>query len=154
MPQLRPGIAKKVNIKKIKKLSECPQSLSLSLSLFFFLTNTVMSNNLKSSNLNSIQSYWFCCCSVVSDSLWPHGLQHARIPLPSPSLGICWNSCPLSRWCHPTIQSSVVPFSSWLLSFHHQGLFQWFDSSHQVAKVLEFQLQHQSSQWIFRVYFI
>ena len=50
--------------------------------------------------------------SVVSDSLWPHELQHARPPCPSPTPGIHSNSCPLSRWCHPAISSSVVPFSS------------------------------------------
>ena len=49
--------------------------------------------------------------SVVSDSLWPCGLQHTRLPCPSPSPGVCSNSCPLSWWCHPTISSSVVPFS-------------------------------------------
>ena len=54
--------------------------------------------------------------SVVSDSLWPHGLQHA-IPCPSPSLRVCTNSCPLSQWCQPTISSSAVPFSSCLQSF-------------------------------------
>ena len=53
---------------------------------------------------------------VMSDSLWPQGLQHARLPCPSPSLGICSNSCPSSWWCHPAITSSVVPFSSCLLS--------------------------------------
>ena len=51
-------------------------------------------------------------CSVMSDSLWPHGLQHARLPCPSPSPGVCSNSYPLSRWCHPTISSSAVLFSS------------------------------------------
>ena len=56
-------------------------------------------------------------CSVVSDSLWPHGLQHARPPCPSPTPGVYSNSCWLSRWCHPTISSSVVPFSSLLQSF-------------------------------------
>ena len=50
--------------------------------------------------------------SVVSDSLWPHGLQHARPPCPSPTPGACSNSCPSSRWCHPAISSSTVPFSS------------------------------------------
>ena len=50
-------------------------------------------------------------CSVVSDSLWPHGLQHARPPCPSPTPEACSNSCPLSQWCHPTISSSVVPYS-------------------------------------------
>ena len=50
--------------------------------------------------------------SVVSDSLWPHELQHARPPCPSPTPGVQPNSCPSSRWCHPAISSSVVPFSS------------------------------------------
>ena len=52
-----------------------------------------------------------------SDSLQPHGLQHARLPCPSPTPGAYSNSCPLSRWCHPTISSSVIPFSSCLQSF-------------------------------------
>ena len=51
-------------------------------------------------------------CSVVFDSLWPHGLQHARLPCPSLYPKACSNSCPLSWWCHPTISSSVAPFSS------------------------------------------
>ena len=72
--------------------------------------------------------------SVVSDSLQLHGLQHARTPCPSPTPGVYSNSRPLSCWCHPTISSSVVPVSS-----QHQGLFKWVSSSHQVAKVLEFQ---------------
>ena len=62
-------------------------------------------------------------CSVMSNSLLPHGLQHARLRRPSPSPGACSNSCPLSRWCHPTISSSVVPFSSCLLSFPTLCLF-------------------------------
>ena len=147
----------------------------------------------------------------MSDSLSPHGLQHTRLPCPSPSPGACSNSCLLSRWCHPTISYSVDPFSSCLQSFpasvqfslvsqscptlcdpmncsmpglsghhqlseftqthvhrvgdaiqpshslfspsppapnpsQHQSLFQWVNSSHEVAKVLEFQLQHQSFQ--------
>ena len=49
--------------------------------------------------------------SVMSNSLQPHGLQHTRLPCPSPTPGVYKNSCPLSRWCHPTISSSVVPFS-------------------------------------------
>ena len=55
--------------------------------------------------------------SVTSDSLWPHGLQRARLPCSSPTPGTCSNSCPSSQWCHPTISSSVVPFSSCLQSF-------------------------------------
>ena len=73
----------------------------------------------------------------MSNSLQPHGLQHTRPPCPSPSSGACSSSCPLSRWCHPTISSSVIPFSSCLQSFLHQGLFKWVSSLHQVAKVLE-----------------
>ena len=56
-------------------------------------------------------------CSAVSYSLQPHGLQHARLPCLSPSPGVCSNSCPSSQWCHPTISSSVILFSSWLQSF-------------------------------------
>ena len=61
--------------------------------------------------------------SVVSDSLWPHGLQHARLTCPSPTPEACSNSHPLSQWCHPTISSSVVPFSSSLQSFQASGSF-------------------------------
>ena len=62
--------------------------------------------------------------SVVSDSLWPHGPQHARPPCPSPTPGVYSNSGPLSRWCHPTISSSAVPFSSCLQYFPSSGSFQ------------------------------
>ena len=55
--------------------------------------------------------------SVMSDSLWPHGPQHARPPCPSPTPRVYSNSCPSSRWCHPTISSSVIPFSSHPQSF-------------------------------------
>ena len=61
--------------------------------------------------------------SVVSDSLQPHGLQHARLPCPSPTPGVYSNSCPLSWWCHPAISSSVVHFSSCLQSFPALGSF-------------------------------
>ena len=92
------------------------------------------------------------CCSAVSDSWPPHGLQHTRLPCPSPSPGLCSNSCPLSQWCHPAISPSVVPFSSFLSLSQHQGLFQSVGSSHQVAKVLELQLQR--FQWTFRIDFL
>ena len=62
--------------------------------------------------------------SVMSDSLRPYGLQHARPPCPSPTLRACLNSCLFSQWCHPTISSSVVPFSSCLQSFQASGSFQ------------------------------
>ena len=78
--------------------------------------------------------------SVVSDSLRPHEWQHARPPCLSPTLRVFSNSCLLSQWCHPAISSSIVPFSSCPHPSQHQSLFQWVNSSHEVAKVLEFQL--------------
>ena len=83
---------------------------------------------------------------VVSDSLRPYGLQHARLLCPSLLPGVCANSCPFSPRCHPTISSSVPPSPPVLNLSQHQGHFQSVSSSHQVAKVLEFQLQHQSFQ--------
>ena len=70
-------------------------------------------------DFSSVQS----SCSVVSDSLRPHGLQHARPPCPSPTPGVYSNSYPLSQWCHPTKSSSVIPFSSHLESFPASGFF-------------------------------
>ena len=61
--------------------------------------------------------------STASNSLWPHRLQHTRLPCPSPSPGACSNSCPLSQWCHPTISSYVICFSSCLQSFPASGSF-------------------------------
>ena len=61
--------------------------------------------------------------SVVSGSLWPHGLQQTRLPCPSPTPEACSNSCPSRWWCHPTISFSVVPFSSCLQSFLASGSF-------------------------------
>ena len=85
--------------------------------------------------------------SVVSDSLRLHESQHARPPCPSPTPRVQSNSCALSPWCHPAISSSVIPFSSCPNPSQHQGLFKWVNSLHEVAKVLEFQPQHQSFQW-------
>ena len=62
-----------------------------------------------------------CCLLVVSDSLRSHGPQHTRLPCPSPTPGVHSNSCSLSRWCHPTISSSVIPFSFCLQSFPASG---------------------------------
>ena len=72
--------------------------------------------------------------SVMSNCLWPHELQHARLPCPSPMLRAYSNSCPSSQWCHPTISSSDVPFSSCLQSFPASGSFpmsQFFTSGGQ-----------------------
>ena len=73
-------------------------------------------------------------CQVMSNCLQPHGLQHARLPCPSPIPGVCSTSCPLSRWCHPTILSSVAPSTPVLNISQSQDFFKWVSSSHQVAK--------------------
>ena len=91
---------------------------------------------------------------VVSDLLWPLRLQQTSFPCLSRSPGVSSNSCPLCQWCHPTVLSSFAPFSSCPQSLLATDLFQWDDFSHQVTKVLELQLQHQSFQWIFRVDFL
>ena len=77
---------------------------------------TLEVNDVPLSLCNDLSSVQFCH-TVVSESLQPHELQHARPPYPSPTSRVYSNSCPLSRWHHPTISSSVVPFSSHLQSF-------------------------------------
>ena len=96
--------------------------------------------------------------SVMSDSLWPHGLQHTRPPCPSPTPEVHSNSCPLSQWCHPAISSSAVPFSSFPQSlpasesFPMSQLFAWGGQSIGVsalASVLPVNTQDWSpSEWI------
>ena len=93
-------------------------------------------------------------CSIMSNSLQPHGLQHARLPCPSPSLRVCSNSCPLSWWCHPTTHPLSSPSPPAFNLSQHWGLFQRVGSLHQVAKVLELPFQHQSCRWIFRTDFL
>ena len=94
--------------------------------------------------------------SVVSDSLWPHELQHARPPCPPPTPGVHSNSCPSSWWCHPAILSSVVPFSSYPQSLPASGsfpmgqLFAWGGQSIGVsalASVLPMKTQDWSLGW-------
>ena len=85
-----------------------------------------------------------------------HGLQHTRLPCPSSTPRAYSNWCLSRWWCHPIISSSGIPLLL-LLAFNlsqHQSLFNWVSSSHQVVKVLEFQLQHQSFQWLFRTDFL
>ena len=111
--------------------------MSFNLYLFVLMWSHKPSSNLPGAKWGSVQF----SCSVVSNSLWPHGLQHARLPCPSPTPRAYSKSCP---------SPSPPAFN---LS-QHQGLFQWVSSLHQVAKGLEFQLQHQSFQWIFRTDFL
>ena len=99
--------------------------------------------------------------SVMSDSLWPHGLQLARLPCPSPTPGACSNSWPLSQWCQSIISSSVSPFSSWLQSFLASGslpMSQPFTSGDQStgvsasASVIPMNIQDWfSSEWTDRI---
>ena len=90
--------------------------------------------------------------SVVSDSLWPHELKHARPPCPSPTPGVHWDSHPSSRWCHPAISSSVVPFSSCPQSlpasesFPMSQLFEWGGQSTGVSALASF-LPKKSQGW-------
>ena len=99
----------------------------------------------------------------MSNFLWPHELQHIRLLCLSLSPWVCSNSCPLSQWCHTLssssyissyISSSVSPITFCSQFFPAPGSFQWVSSLHQVTKILELQLQHQSFQWIFRVDFL
>ena len=85
--------------------------------------------------------------SVVSDSLWPHEPQHARPPCPSLTPRVHPNPYPLSWWCHPTISSSVVPFSSCPQSFPASESFPMSQLFTSGGQILEFHLQHQSFQW-------
>ena len=91
-------------------------------------------------NLSSVQ---FSCRSVVSDSSRPYELQHTRPPCPSLTPRVYVNSCPSTRWCHPAISSSAVPFSSCPQSLPASGSFPMSQLFAWGAKVLEFQLQHQ-----------
>ena len=94
--------------------------------------------------------------SVVSNSLQPHGLQHTRPPCPSPTPGVYSNPCPLSRWCHPTISSSIIPFSSRLQSSPASGSFpmSWLfasrDQSNGVSEVTDFSRQSWFSLCFFQ----
>ena len=80
--------------------------------------------NKVTTKIKAINSSIQFSCSAMFNSLQPHGLQHAKLPCPSPTPGACSNSRPLSRWCHPTISSSVVPFSSCPQSFPASGFCQ------------------------------
>ena len=121
-----------------KGTHSCPTYLTY----FLYKNNNNNTNRTKLLYLLNIKIHQFSSVqfsrSVVSNSLPPHELQHARPPCPSPTPGVHSNSCPLSRWCHPAISSSVVPFSSCPQSLPASESFLWVNSSHEVAKVLEF----------------
>ena len=115
-------------------------SLSLHASLFYLFLNLDSSLSSISNQITyPISSVQFSH-SVVSDSLRPYESLHTRPPCPSPTPRVHPDSCPSSQWCHPAISSSVVPFPPASNPSQHQSLFQWVNSSHEVAKVLEVQL--------------
>ena len=110
--------------------------------------NILVISELKWMGMSKFNSVQFSLVAQLCLTLWPHELQHARPPCPTPIPRVYSKSCPLSRRCHSNISSSVVLFSSCPQTSQHQGLFKWVHSSHKVAKILEFQLQHQSFQRI------
>ena len=95
----------------------------LRVSVGFYMYSIISSAN-SESFISSFPISGQFSCSVMSNSLRPHGPQHSRPPCPSPTPGVYPNSCPLSQWCHPTISSSVIPSSSCLESFPASGSFQ------------------------------
>ena len=118
------------------------------------LTGMHYGNNLTAARLLVLSSVQLSL-SVMSDSLWPHGLQHSRLPCPSPTPRAYSNSCPSSWWCHPTISSSAVPFSFCLQSFPASGSFlmsQFFASGGQSigasASVLPMNIQDRFPLWL------
>ena len=115
----------------IKKTTTISSAKSNDTNLVIF---TMVSITASCYHMNLVQLSVQFSCSVMSDSLWTHELQHTRLPCPSPSPGACSNSCPSSRWYHPTILSSVILFSSCLQSFPASGSFpmsQFFTSGGQ-----------------------
>ena len=111
----------------------CKQEGEVSVFPLIAINNIVTNHGLLSLGQVYVLSVQFSR-SVMSDSLWPRGLQHTRLPCPSSTLRDCSNSCPSSWWCHSTISSSVVPFSSCLQFFPASGSFpmnQFFTSGGQ-----------------------
>ena len=114
-----------------------------------------MNDKYNSTSITMCVCVCMCVCvfshPVVSSSLWFNGLQHTRHPCPSPFPGVCHLHvhC-ISDAMQPSCR--LMPSSPALNLSQHQGLFQWVDCSHQVAEILELQLQHQSFQWLLRIF--
>ena len=117
-----------------QKLTRLQREIDKSTITIGYLKTVLSVINRSSSQRNQFSSIQSLSHSVISNSLWPHGLQHARPPCPSPTPGACSNSCPSSWWSHPAISSSVLPFSSCRQSFPASGSFpmsQFFTSGDQ-----------------------
>ena len=111
-------------------LYEVSQSLAAMNIISLILVFTIWWCLCVESSLGLFKCLYICLCTIISvqslsrvQPLWPHGLQHARLPCPSPSPRVCSNSCPLSQWCYPTISSSATPFSFCLQCFPPSGSF-------------------------------
>ena len=104
-----------------------PKFLTYVIYLLFkmsYKTSLLTTNSVSFCSSDKVFIFLYFGSVQLSDSLPPHGLQHARLPCPSPTPGAYPNSCPLSQWCHPTISSSVIPFSTCPQSFPASGSFQ------------------------------
>ena len=130
--------------------------------MFFFLCVYMVHHIdwfVKNLCIPGINPTWSWCsvqfsCSIISDSLWPHGLQHARLPCPSPNARACWNSCPLSRWYHLTLSSSVIPLSTCLQSFLESGSFPMSQFSLSSGQNIGVSASASVLQWIFSTDFL
>ena len=142
-PGLVPSLNSREHILSLHLLNGHYSSIHLFVhSIICIFLNQLLSTEFVLNTMVGIQFSW----SVRSDYLWPHGLQHDRLPCPNHVLRVSdaiKPSHPLSSLSPPSFNFS-----------QHQGLFQWISSLHQVATVLEFQLRHQSFQWIFRTDFL
>ena len=145
-PRRNGYILRKVQPSRTKKKQKTWTDQSQVLKLKLWLKNSQqakvqdqMASQMNSFNIYRISLVQSLSCVQLFETPW------TRLPCPSPTLRACSNSCPSCWWCHPACSSSVIPFSSCLSQ--HQGLFKWVNSSHQVAKLLEFQIPHQSFQW-------
>ena len=135
-------------------LNDCSPLLPTNLCVEIFTLNVIVLGSVILGKLicHELEPSWMGFSSVqfshsiMSNSLRPHESQHTRPPCPSTTPRVHSDSRPSSQWCHPAISSSVVPSSSCPQSLPAQGFLQWVNSSHEVAKVLEFQLQHHSFQ--------
>ena len=126
----------------VAHVSSCPQSFPAS---GCFPMRRLFTSGGQSIELQQQSFQWISLVqfsrSVTSNSLQPCGPQYTKPPCPSPTPRVYSNSFPLSQWCHSTITSSAVPFSSCPQSYQHQALFKWVSSSHQVAKVFPMNTQ-------------
>ena len=152
-----PGSKSPINLRASLEKKHYPQDEKLC--VLFLQHNGLHISKQQSKLLLSLNSpdesrHSLLSCSVTKSclTLWPRGLQHARLPCPLLSPRVCSNSCPLSQWCYLTISFSATRFSSSPQSSPTSGSFSMSQLFAQVARVLEF--QHQSFQWIFRIDFL